>query len=148
ADFDGDGMSDLAVWRPSDGVWHVSRSGDGGYNSLQFGGGVFGDVVVPGNYDGDRHTDYAVYRGGQWYIRRSADNTVQVVNFGVATDLPVAGDFDGDGRTDIAVWRASNGVWHILRSSDGSYTSFQFGLNGDKPLVADYDGDGKADAAI
>jgi hypothetical protein len=148
SDFDGDGMSDLAVWRPSDGVWHVSRSGDGGYHSLKFGGGVFGDIVVPGNYDGDKQIDYAVYRAGQWYIRRSVDNTVQVVQFGVASDLPVAGDFDGDGRTDIAVWRSSNGTWHILRSSDGGYATFQFGLNGDRPLAADHDGDGKADVVI
>jgi uncharacterized cupin superfamily protein len=148
ADFDGDGMSDLAVWRPSDGVWHVSRSGDGGYNSLQFGGGVFGDVVVPGNYDGDKQIDYAVYRGGQWYIKRSLDSSVQVSFFGVPSDQPLAGDFDGDGRTDLAVWRASNGNWHILRSSDGGYSAFQFGLDGDKPVAGDYDGDGKADAAI
>jgi hypothetical protein len=148
ADFDGDGRSDLAVWRPANGVWHVSRSGDNGYSSLQFGGGSFGDIVVPGNYDGDKQTDYAVYRAGTWYILKSSTGAVDIVSFGLTDDIPVGGDFDGDGRTDIAVWRASNGSWHILRSSDGGYHAFVFGMAGDRPLAGDYDGDGKADAAI
>jgi hypothetical protein len=148
SDFDGDGMSDIAVWRPSDGVWHVQRSADSSYGALQFGGAVFGDVAVPGNYDGDKETDYAVYRSGLWYIRQSSNAQVLVKQFGLADDKPVAGDFDGDGKTDVAVWRPSNGVWYIWRSSDGGYDYRQFGLNGDMPLTGDYDGDGKFDTAI
>ncbi len=148
SDFDGDGMSDFAVWRPSNGVWHVQRSNDNSYNALQFGGAEFGDVAVPGNYDGDKKTDYAVYRGGVWYIWQSSNGQVRVAQFGLPSDKPVAGDFDGDGKTDLAVWRGSTGVWYIWRSSDGGYDFRQFGLNGDIPLVGDYDGDGKSDITI
>jgi hypothetical protein len=148
SDFDGDGTSDVAVWRPSDGVWHVQRSMDNSYGALQFGGAAFGDVAVPGNYDGDRETDYAVYRSGVWYIRQSSNAQVRVANFGLADDKPVAGDYDGDGKTDIAVWRPSNGVWYIWHSSDGGYDFRAFGLNGDMPLAGDYDGDGKTDLTI
>ncbi len=148
SDFDGDGGSDIAVWRPSDGVWHVQRSGDNSYGALQFGGAAFGDVAVPGNYDGDRQTDFAVYRSGIWYIRQSSNAVVLVKQFGLADDKPVAGDYDGDGKTDLAVWRPSTGVWYIWRSSDGGYDYRQFGVNGDLPLSGDYDGDGKADVTI
>ncbi len=148
SDFDGDGMSDFAVWRPSNGVWHVQRSGDNSYNSLQFGGEAFGDVAVPGNYDGDKKTDYAVYRSGVWYIWQSSNGQVRIAQFGLADDKPVAGDYDGDGKTDLAVWRGSTGVWYIWRSSDGGYDYRQFGLNGDIPLAGDYDGDGKTDITI
>jgi hypothetical protein len=148
SDFDGDGMSDMAVWRPSNGVWHVQRSGDNSYNALQFGGAAFGDVVVPGNYDGDKKTDYAVYRSGVWYIWQSSNGQVKTAQFGLAGDKPLAGDYDGDGKTDLAVWRPSTGVWYIWRSSDGGYDFRQFGLNGDTPLAGDYDGDGKADICI
>jgi len=148
SDFDGDGMSDIAVWRPSNGVWHVQRSGDNSYNSLQFGGADFGDVAVPGNYDGDKKTDYAVYRAGVWYIRQSSNGQVRTAQFGLGGDKPVAGDYDGDGKTDLAVWRPSDSVWYIQRSSDGGYDFRQFGLNGDIPLAGDYDGDGKTDITI
>lgn len=148
SDFDGDGMSDIAVWRPSNGVWHVQNSVDNSYNSLQFGGAEFGDVAVPGNYDGDKKTDYAVYRSGIWYIRQSSNAQVRSTQFGLAGDKPVAGDYDGDGKTDLAVWRPSDSVWYIWRSSDGGYDFRQFGLNGDIPLAGDYDGDGKTDITI
>ncbi|HVE55984.1 MAG TPA: Ig-like domain-containing protein [Pyrinomonadaceae bacterium] len=148
SDFDGDGMSDIAVWRPSNGVWHLQRSSDNSYNALQFGGAQFGDVAVPGNYDGDKKTDYAVYRAGIWYIRQSSNGQVRTAQFGLANDKPVAGDYDGDGKTDLAVWRPSDGVWYIQRSSDGGYDFRQFGLNGDTPLAGDYDGDGKTDLTI
>ena len=148
SDFDGDGGSDFAVWRPADGVWHVQRSADNSYGALQFGGAQFGDVAAPGNYDGDKQTDYAVYRNGIWYIRQSSNAEVLVKQFGLAGDKPVAGDYDGDGKTDIAVWRPSDGIWYIWRSSDGGYDFRAFGLNGDVPLAGDYDGDGKTDITI
>ena len=147
-DFDGDGESDIAVWRPSSGVWHVTRSADGSYYSSQFGGASFGDVVVPGNYDGDKRTDYGVFRNGVWYVQNSSTGAVAITQFGIAGDVPVQGDFDGDGKTDISVWRGSTHVWYVLRSSDGGYSAFQYGSDGDRPLAGDYDGDGMADYAI
>lgn len=148
SDFDGDGESDLAVWRPSTGVWHVTRSMDGAYSANRFGGGEFNDIVVPGNYDGDKRTDYGVFRNGTWYIQNSSTGQVQVTQFGIAGDKPVQGDYDGDGKTDISVWRPSTHVWYVLRTSDGGYSAFQFGADNDHPLAGDYDGDGMADYAI
>jgi hypothetical protein len=150
SEFDGDGRSDLAVWRPETGDWHVMRSSDNTYTGVRFGAGTFGDVAVPGNYDGDRKTDLAVYRpaDGTWYIAQSSNGQVRAVQFGIATDKPAAGDFDGDGKTDLAVFRPSNGYWYILRSTDSQFIAIQWGTDGDTPLAGDFDGDGIADVAV
>jgi hypothetical protein len=150
SEFDGDGRTDLAVWRPDTGDWHVMRSSDNTYTGAHFGAGSYGDIAVPGNYDGDRKTDLAVYRpsDGTWYINQSSNGQVRAVQFGVATDKPAPGDFDGDGRTDIAVFRPSNGYWYILRSTDNQFVAMQWGTDGDKALAGDYDGDGLADVTV
>lgn len=147
-DFDGDGETDVAYWRPAEGLWSIKHSSDQTETSIQFGSADFGDIPVPGNYDGDQKTDIAVYRGGNWYILNSSNNQVRGMQFGLPDDKAVAGDYDGDGKTDIAVWRASTGSWYVSRSSDNRFWAMQWGTDGDLPLASDYDGDGITDLTV
>ena len=146
-DYDGDGRSDISVYRPSAGTWYLMQSG-AGFAGIQFGSAS--DKIVPVDYDGDTKSDLAVYRpsDGAWYISNSSDGTFTTAQFGNATDLPAAGDYDGDSKGDIAVFRASEGTWYIRNSSNGSFTIYQFGQAGDRPSVGDFDGDGRSDIAI
>ena len=141
-DFDGDRRSDVSVFRPSNGVWYLSRSGSG-FTAFQFG--VNGDKPVTADYDGDGRADAAVYRNGLWYRFRSSTNSTDVVNFGLADDVPAPADFDGDGKADVVVFRPSTGVWYWLASGNGAFSSVRFGTAGDVPVRGDYDGDGKDD---
>jgi hypothetical protein len=133
ADFDGDGDSDIAVFRPEAGMWLIR-----GAASRTFG--EKGDVPVPGDYDGDGDVDIAVFRpyAGRWFIRGGASPV-----FGQEGDIPVPGDYNGDGTTDIAVYRPSAGRWYIRGGASPS-----FGQDGDVPVPADYDGDGDTDIAV
>ncbi len=133
-DFDGDGKTDIAVYRSPGGIWYFLQSSDNSVHGFQFGNGQFEDTPVPGDYDGDGKTDFAVRRNssGIWYINRSRDGFT-ALQFGFGSDIPEPGDYDGDGKTDIAVWRPSNGTWYVNRSSDGGFQAAQFGQNDDLP---------------
>ena len=145
-DFDGDGKTDISVFRPSNGQWWLNRS-TAGVGVATFG--VSTDVLVPADFSGDGKTDIAFFRPstGEWFILRSENNSFYSVPFGANGDIPAPGDFDGDNKADLAVFRPSTGTWYISRSSGGT-TIQNFGVSTDKPVVADYDGDGKDDIAI
>ena len=144
ADFDGDGRTDLSVFRPAEGNWYVNRS-NAGFTAVQFGAST--DTLTPGDYDGDNKTDPAVFRNGSWFILKSSDSTFAGNNWGIGSDLPTAGDYDGDGNTDLAVFRPSDGTWYVLKSGGGTLIT-QFGQAGDVPVPGDYDGDSKTDIAV
>ena len=153
-DFDGDGLSDIGVYRPTTGQWIVQLSGSGNGDVVVWGLAGSTDVPVPGDYDGDGVTDRAVFRNafGQWFIKQSSDGTGYVVTWGVAggKDIPAPADFDGDGKTDLVVYRPSTGQWFVKPSTTGVAIVFGWGLAGgnDIPVPADFDGDGRADYGI
>ena len=148
ADFDGDGKTDISVFRADTNNWYFLNSSNSAFNAISFGGGT--DILAPGDYDGDGKTDQAVFRpaDGNWYFRTKA-GFVSSRPFGASGDIPVAADYNGDGKTDVAVFRPSNGVWYIANSDSlGTFTFLQFGQTADKPVIGDYDGDGKSDIAV
>jgi len=146
-DYDGDGKTDISVYRPSNTTWFLQKS-QAGFGAYQFG--AAGDIVAPADYTGDGKTDIAVWRPstGVWYGLKSEDSTLMAGQFGQNGDIPTPADFDGDGKADFAVYRpAAQGTFFIKQSTDGNKT-VNFGIAEDQPVVGDFDGDGKADIAV
>jgi len=132
-DYNGDGTSDIGVFRPATGLWSIRSVGTSWFGQL-------GDIPASGDYNGDGTADLVIFRGSSalWAI-----SGVTRVYFGGSSDTTIPGDYDGDGICDIGIYRSSSGLWAIR-----GVTRLYFGASGDYPIPGDYDGDGFCDVAI
>ncbi len=132
-DYNGDGTSDIAIFRPSSGLWAVR-----GVTRVYFGSS--GDLIVPADYDGDGTTDIAIFRqaSGLWAARG-----VTRVYFGSSNDIAVPGDYAGDGTAVPAIYRPGSGLWAVR-----GVTRIYFGGGADVPVPGYYSAGGSKSVGI
>ena len=172
-DFDGDGTSDIAFFRPCTGEWSIR-----GITRLFFGDA--GARPIPEDFAGDGTAKIAIWRPdtGLWAIMG-----LTRTRFGISGDTPIPSDFDGDGAADLAVFRNTGGLWAVrqmtrifhgtagdwpvtacfrgnlipeiavFRPSSGlwaisGFTRMYWGSSGDWPAVGDYADDGTGQVAV
>ena len=133
ADYDGDGRTDLAVYRPQTATWW-----DRGTLTRQFG--APGDVPIAADLNADGRSDLLVWRPrtAGWLTPGLPEQ-----RFGQRGDVPLPGDYGGNVVAELAVWRPSTGVWWIRNVG-----TVPWGRAGDVPVPGDYNGDGKLEAAV
>ncbi len=166
-DYDGNGTSDIAIFREDSGLWAIRD-----ITRVYFGSS--GDELVPGDYNADGTTDIGIFRQSSalWAVRNvtrtyfgmSSDNAVPFrsnpssacnigifrsasglwavkgitrIYFGTAGDRPVPGYYDCDGIEDIAIFRGNSGLWAIRNMS-----RIYFGSSNDDPVAGDYNNSG------
>jgi len=172
-DYNGDGSSDIALFRPSSGLWAI-RS----ITRVYFGSSI--DSPASGDYNNDGITDIAIFRDstGLWAVRG-----LTRIYFGTNGDISAPGDYNGDGYCNPGIFREEIGLWAvrditrsyfgtdadipipgyyrgarkkeiaIFRPSTGlwacrGFSRLYYGSSNDQPVPADYDGDGSSDITI
>lgn len=120
--------------------------------------GHLNDIILAGDYVGDRKTDLTVYRSGSQSIFYTAEFPIgagaimldRAVRWGTQTDGSFAqGDYDGDGKLDFTVTRRNDDnsiTWYILGSSFNVMRAINFGFSNGGIVAtpgADFTGDGR-----
>jgi hypothetical protein len=161
-DFNGDSVSDLAVYETATGKWTVRSPRSGGY---LFNGKRWGDagtIPVGGDFYADRRCDLACFRPatGDWYLRGFIGDGMwpdpAVEKLGDTACLPVPGQYDAQEGAEVGVYDAGSGWWVvgvlIPLASPPPLPSLAYAVKwggpGMRPVPGDYDGDLRFDAAV
>lgn len=146
-DYNGDNITDFAVYSPATSTWSIRYSRTS--TTLTYVFGSEGDIPAPADFDGDGRADFAVFRAGSGiflYQKSTTGSTVITTTIGSAGDIPVPGDYDGNGRAEVAVYSPETGTW--ILANGGLAGTYQHGTLGDIAVPADYDGDGDTDMTV
>jgi hypothetical protein len=162
-DFNGDGVSDLAVANSGSGTVSVLLGkGDGTFQAAQdYAVGSNPVSVVVGDFNGDGHLDLAVanfYDGTVSVLLGNGNGTFQPAQSygtgdgGYPTSVAV-GDFDGDGHLDLALandYPGSDRVDVLLGNGNGTFQAARsYGVGYALSVaVGDFNGDGHPDLAV
>lgn len=119
ADFTGDNYSNIAIFRPSTGLWSIR-----GWGRAYFGRS--GDIPVPADYNGDGRADIAIFRpsSGLWSVRG-----VTRFYFGRSGDVPLPMNYRA-GYSTAGIFRPSSGLWSFRGGN-----RYYFGRSGDIPVI-------------
>ena len=165
ADFNGDGIPDLAVSNSQNDAFNSSHfyvlqgNGDGTFRAataFAVTGTVYPNALAIGDFNGDGKADLAL--ASSWENRvavflGNGDGTFQAAaNYpATAANAIVVGDFNGDGKADLAVGSSTSLVQILLGNGDGTFRaaiSYPTAHPAYYITAADFNGDGKLDVAI
>ncbi len=145
ADYDSDGMTDFAYFRPSDGSWNYIETSSGVVKKRFWG--TNGDIPLV--YSNSNTNEFAVFRpsNGHWYQQPAFSTSNIYLPWGLPGDIPVPANYESTLATQPAVFRPSDGIWYIYRT-ENIFDYYRFGQAGDIPVPGLYSPDPFADIAV
>ena len=161
ADFNGDGIADIAVGEAGESAKVLLGNGDGTFQlSFTYQGAfhINPTALAVGDFNGDGKPDLVVEDGGNGLLSillGNGDGTFQppaslysIPSSAAGLSSVAVGDFNGDGKADLAV--ANQSLVILLGNGDGTFQPMYGIPGGPTPIfvvVGDFNGDGVADLA-
>jgi hypothetical protein len=163
ADFNGDGIPDLALPNGPFGLTILLGNGDGTFTAAASPGTNYPQTsIAVGDFNGDGIPDLAYGTstddtpGG--VLLGNGDGTFrpgQRLQTGNNSDSAAVGDFNGDGNLDLAITSfcpfVPNSVYIFLGNGDGTFKLGATPVTGTNPgsvAAGDFNGDGNVDLAV
>ena len=149
-DWDGDGVSTVAIRNGENYTFYDSNRSDAKTTAATFPGTGSGQVLVA-DFNGDKKDDIAVKNGNVFSIKYNATASGAAdatVPYGKAEDYGLAGDWDGDGKATLGVRRGHINLLRDTLTGGEADRTFAYGRSDDVAYVGDWNGDGKATVAV
>ena len=156
-DLNGDGKTDVFMWRDADKSWTINLSSGSGFNADRWTGAWGSDgPIFTGDLNGDGKTDVFMWRDADksWTINLSTGSGFTADRWTGAwgSDGPIrVADLNGDGKADVFMWRQSDNSWTVNLSTGTGFVAQRWlgGCGGDGPVaLGDFNGDKRVDLAI
>jgi large repetitive protein len=160
ADFNGDGILDLAVVNDSSPILSVYLgNGDGSFQAaVTYPLSGFGAAIAVGDFNDDGKLDVVVTSPGEFdtfsILLGNGDGTFQGEAIHGAGPTPVGvvvGDFNNDGVQDLAIAEVDGGLAVFLGKGDGTFNSATIYGSGNGAVYlasGDFNRDGLLDLAV
>ena len=149
-DWDGDGVSTVAIRNGENYTFYDSNRSDAKTTTATFPGTGSGQVLVA-DFNGDKKDDIAVKNGNVFSIKYNATASGAAdaaVPYGKAEDYGLAGDWDGDGKATLGVRRGHTNLLRDTLTGGEADRTFAYGRKDDVAYVGDWNGDGKDTVAV
>ena len=149
-DWDGDGVSTVAIRNGENYTFYDSNRSDAKATTATFPGTGSGQVLVA-DFNGDKKDDIAVKNGNVFSIKYNATASGAAdaaVPYGKAEDYGLAGDWDGDGKATLGVRRGYTNLLRDTLTGGEADRTFAYGRNDDVAYVGDWNGDGKDTVSV
>jgi len=158
-DWNGDGVDELGLFRPTTNQFFLDVNGDQAINVA--GGdwaivmGAPNDLPLVGDWNRDGVDELGLFRPSTntFYLDIDGNGQINLASgdrefaMGAAGDLPIVGDWDGDRVDETGLYRPSTQTFFLDVDGDGAISlpsgdrSFAMGAAGDLPIVGDWNDD-------
>jgi hypothetical protein len=152
-DWSGTGYSKVGAFRPSDGYFYLDSNGNSQWDGcgidlcLQIG--LYGDIPLVGDWNGDGKSKVGTFRPSDGYFYLDYNGNGQwdgcgidrCLQIGLNGDVPLVGDWNGTGTDKVGAFRPSDGFFYLDYNGSGTWDGcgadrcLQIGLSGDIPFV-------------